>query len=558
VRPQTDTGCSVAVTNRRATQEMLLDPRQPATRLGLASPSSAAQFSRPGTGPRNAGARQPRGKAAQHIGRCVNTPLAHHHRASVAPAADRCLHMAAHSCRAGQATWQQQMLDGTRPWTNEQHRGVRRPSSRGAPLSAQQNQRRQQQAPGGGIPRPDEMLRVSVETQRTQQQQQAAAAGGERHRARMGLPGFNLQPPGAAADGEQPQQPDLADLAKGWPVAAAAHGVELQGTPERRPAAADAPFSPTTRAEANQVRLQDFQALQARMDSNDGGGGGAPPPTQQQQQQADTRTGGKENAGGGGESPAARHSGQQQQQPSSSKKKKSSAPKPSSKRGGCSEAWLRMSADAAHAPWSTITGEEGGPDAASDPAAAAAAAAAVGDDAMVSKQRGAASSGWRLRQAVMEDNIRDAMTLLAKGAEPNVKCGAGCTPLLLAAYMGHKDCLAVLLDAGAAVDASNALGDTALMLASGRGHGDCCEKLLCARADPNRENRQGNTALHRAALWGQQSVARLLLNYGAHSGIRNHANVKPAGMTGKYAPHSSLLTPHSSLLTPHSSSHIIS
>ena len=102
---------------------------------------------------------------------------------------------------------------------------------------------------------------------------------------------------------------------------------------------------------------------------------------------------------------------------------------------------------------------------------------------------------------------------------------------LLAAYMGHSDCLAALLGAGASADASNELGDTALMLASVRGHSECCDKLMRARVDCNRVNKQGNTPLHRAALWGQQAVARLLLGHGAHAGIRNRANVKAAGMT---------------------------
>ena len=132
----------------------------------------------------------------------------------------------------------------------------------------------------------------------------------------------------------------------------------------------------------------------------------------------------------------------------------------------------------------------------------------------------------------MDGDVRGAMALVAKGTDVNSKCAAGCTPLLLAAYTGHLDCLAALLDAGATADASNALGDTALMLASVRGHGDCAAKLLEAHADPNRENRQGNTALHRAALWGRNSTVQLLLSYGGHRGIRNRNNVKPAGMTG--------------------------
>ena len=62
----------------------------------------------------------------------------------------------------------------------------------------------------------------------------------------------------------------------------------------------------------------------------------------------------------------------------------------------------------------------------------------------------------------MDSDVRSAMTLLAKGTDPNAHSRAGCTPLLLAAYMGHVDCLAALMDAGAMIDASNALGDTAL------------------------------------------------------------------------------------------------
>lgn len=225
----------------------------------------------------------------------------------------------------------------SRPWTNEekQHRGVRRPTSRGG-VNAQANRRQAQ-------PHPD-MVRLSVDTHGTHGAVVNTGVS-DRHRARMGLPGFNMAHGGAP---DEPP-PDVADLARGWPVTANAHPVveaaalnaaqRLQ-TPERQPST-EVPFSPASRQDINHARLQDFHALRARMQE-----------TPVDEPMVDTPVKAEHDRDGD----------EQLQQPASSPKPKKKAPEPSNKRGGCSAAWLRMSADAAHAPWSTIA-PEGSPNA---------------------------------------------------------------------------------------------------------------------------------------------------------------------------------------------------
>jgi ankyrin repeat protein len=73
----------------------------------------------------------------------------------------------------------------------------------------------------------------------------------------------------------------------------------------------------------------------------------------------------------------------------------------------------------------------------------------------------------------------------------------GWTPLHLAAFFGHRDAAALLLDAGAAVDAvsRNSLANTPLHAATAGKHADVALLLLERRADPLTADAGGYTAL---------------------------------------------------------------
>ena len=67
--------------------------------------------------------------------------------------------------------------------------------------------------------------------------------------------------------------------------------------------------------------------------------------------------------------------------------------------------------------------------------------------------------------------------LLANGADPNYRYGAGYSPLLTAVANGHLGIVSILLASGADLDAKTNDGKTALSFAQERGHAEVAEFL---------------------------------------------------------------------------------
>lgn len=105
---------------------------------------------------------------------------------------------------------------------------------------------------------------------------------------------------------------------------------------------------------------------------------------------------------------------------------------------------------------------------------------------------------------------------LTEGASPNEHDDSGWTALHAAATRGHPAVVAVLLGAGADVDARSE-GMTPLLNAAGpTPSGDVIRLLLEAGADPNAaDERFGWTPLSRAADYGNEDAAALLIEFGA-------------------------------------------
>ncbi|MBI3928766.1 MAG: ankyrin repeat domain-containing protein [Armatimonadetes bacterium] len=145
---------------------------------------------------------------------------------------------------------------------------------------------------------------------------------------------------------------------------------------------------------------------------------------------------------------------------------------------------------------------------------------------------GAAESGDRARA---EQALRD-------GADPNTRdprlATRGFTPLMLAAWGGHQDCVRVLLDAGAFIDLAEegdpvrvrrmrdleekslrrigyTLGRPPLMLALERGHATVLETLLQAGASLERRDFLELSPLELAARKGGLEAVQRLLELGA-------------------------------------------
>jgi len=77
----------------------------------------------------------------------------------------------------------------------------------------------------------------------------------------------------------------------------------------------------------------------------------------------------------------------------------------------------------------------------------------------------------------------------------NAKTNLGATPLMAAAFDGHRDVVQALLAKGADVNAKNSSGVTALMGAAFKAHRDVVQALLAKGADINAQADNGVTAL---------------------------------------------------------------
>lgn len=101
----------------------------------------------------------------------------------------------------------------------------------------------------------------------------------------------------------------------------------------------------------------------------------------------------------------------------------------------------------------------------------------------------------------------------------------GWTPLIYAAYNGHSEVAAYLLDRGAEIDAHADNGFTALIAAARGGHEEAVNLLLKRGANPNIKSDKGETAMD-FALRGDNT--RIFERLRAAGGLSGQAIAAPA------------------------------
>ena len=116
--------------------------------------------------------------------------------------------------------------------------------------------------------------------------------------------------------------------------------------------------------------------------------------------------------------------------------------------------------------------------------------------------------------------------------------GDGFTALHLAAFLGHSDTVALLLDRGAdpnAVARSEQIGPVQpLHSAAATRQLECARLLIAHGADVNARQAGGYTPLHEAAGNGDIELARLLLEAGADREARKDDGQTPADVADEH------------------------
>lgn len=123
----------------------------------------------------------------------------------------------------------------------------------------------------------------------------------------------------------------------------------------------------------------------------------------------------------------------------------------------------------------------------------------------------------KLIEAVQSGDMKQLMSLLNKGVDPNLREDHGWTPLHWAAQEGNDRVVKSLIRAGAIVDALDNQGFSALILAIGEGHAGTVCLLIANGANVNQkcEAHQSGTPLHHACAWNRLEIAKILISYGA-------------------------------------------
>ncbi len=143
----------------------------------------------------------------------------------------------------------------------------------------------------------------------------------------------------------------------------------------------------------------------------------------------------------------------------------------------------------------------------------------------------AAGPDLRLIDAAKRRDTPAIRTLIAGGADTNVRFGDGSTALHWAAYWDELEMVELLLAAGAQVDASDDHGVTPLWLACANGaRPSMVDRLLRAGADANAGHSSGESALMSAARTGNNAAVDLLLSAGANVGASERARGQTALM----------------------------
>lgn len=120
-----------------------------------------------------------------------------------------------------------------------------------------------------------------------------------------------------------------------------------------------------------------------------------------------------------------------------------------------------------------------------------------------------------LWDAAREGNLQQIKTLIEGKYDLNVADQKGYTAIILAAYHGHDDALAMLIAAGADPCKTDKRGNSALMGAIFKGEIKVARRLIDAKCQPDQRNNAGQTAAMYASLFQRKELLQALTAKGA-------------------------------------------
>ena len=120
-----------------------------------------------------------------------------------------------------------------------------------------------------------------------------------------------------------------------------------------------------------------------------------------------------------------------------------------------------------------------------------------------------------IHDTAFDGDLAGVQAELDKGADVNAKNESGVTPLLWAAWKGHKEVAELLIANGADVNTKDKRPMTPLHYAARDGHKEIAELLIANGANVNVKDAAGGTPLFYTAQYGRKEVAELLISNGA-------------------------------------------
>ena len=138
----------------------------------------------------------------------------------------------------------------------------------------------------------------------------------------------------------------------------------------------------------------------------------------------------------------------------------------------------------------------------------------------------------RFSNTIESGKLSSAKAWLDEGLHPDFMGDRVGTGLMIAAWEGNLEMMALFLERGANINATNANGEQALMHAAWRGRIEAVEWLLGRGAQINRPDLQWS-ALHYAVFNGHDAVAKLLLARGANINARSTNGSTPLMMAAR-------------------------